>query len=402
MATSAASTSPRYDNSTSAPGGPSGRIASIDIVRGLAMVLMAIDHVRVYSGQPAGGPTPGIFFTRWITHFVAPAFVFFAGTAAFLHGRKLVDTTALSRFLLTRGAWLILLELTVIRLSWTFNADFAHYMIAGVIWMIGWCMILLAAAVHLPMRAIGVIGWGIIILHNAFGGMISGLLNGPLHAPWLAAIVYDGGPVGNTPLGVLFVLIPWIGVMMAGYHFGQQMIRPQPERISYCLRLGTTLTLSFMILRGVDIYGDPRHWRPDGPAPVYLRFLGTSKYPASLLFLLMTLGPMIALVGLAERWKGRVAGWLEVFGRVPMFYYLLHIPVIHAAACVVSLVREGRVNPWLLGNHPLAPPPLPEGYRWSLALLYLVFAICVVVLYFPSAWYAKQRATRKSAWLSYL
>src|SRR2546421_10932431 len=145
---------------------PSSRIASLDFVRGVAMILMAIDHVRVYSGVPAGGSTVGVFFTRWITHFVAPAFVFLAGTAAYLHGRKLGDRAALSKFLLLRGVWLVLLELTVIRIAWTFNFDFAHYMLAGVIWMIGCCMMLLAAAVYLPTIAIGSIGVGIVALHN--------------------------------------------------------------------------------------------------------------------------------------------------------------------------------------------------------------------------------------------
>jgi uncharacterized membrane protein len=143
-----------------------GRVGSLDIVRGMAMILMAIDHVRVYSGLPPGGPTPGIFFTRWVTHLVAPAFVFLAGTGAYLHGRKLGDVAALSRFLLTRGLWLIVLELTVLRVAWTFNLDFAHYMLAGVIWMIGWCMVILPAAVHLPLRAVGAIGIAIVALHN--------------------------------------------------------------------------------------------------------------------------------------------------------------------------------------------------------------------------------------------
>src|SRR5205823_3665321 len=149
-----------------APRRPTTRIDSIDLVRGIAMILMALDHVRVYSGVPAGGPSPGVFFTRWITHFVAPAFVFLAGTSAYLHGLKLADRRALSKFLVTRGAWLVLLELTVIRVAWTFNVDFAHYMLAGVIWMIGCCMMLLAAAVYLPTIAIGSIGVGIVALHN--------------------------------------------------------------------------------------------------------------------------------------------------------------------------------------------------------------------------------------------
>ena len=151
------------------------RVSSIDIVRGLAMILMAIDHVRVYSGQPAGGPTPGIFFTRWITHFVAPAFVFLAGTGAYLHGRKLGDRAALARFLATRGIWLVLLELTVLRVAWTFNLDFAHYMLAGVIWMLGWCMVLMAGAIFLPMRAIAGVGLAIVALHN-----VTDLFSGPI------------------------------------------------------------------------------------------------------------------------------------------------------------------------------------------------------------------------------
>ena len=168
MTVSAVGTRPATydDTTTSAPPARRERVASIDVVRGIAMVLMAIDHVRVYAGVPAGGPTFGVFFTRWVTHFVAPAFVFLAGTAAYLHGRKLGDRAALSRFLATRGLFLVLLELTVIRVLWTFNLDFAHYMLAGVIWVIGWCMVLMAAAVWLPTAAVGAIGVAIVALHN--------------------------------------------------------------------------------------------------------------------------------------------------------------------------------------------------------------------------------------------
>src|SRR5438552_1202204 len=149
------------------------RVASIDLIRGAVMILMAIDHVRVYSGLPAGGPSAGIFFTRWITHFVAPAFIFLAGTSAFFYGRKHND---LSRFLLSRGAWLVLLELTVIRVGWTFNLDFAHYLMAGVIWVIGWCMIIMAAMVHARPRTVGIIGVAIIVLHNAVMGPLMSVL----------------------------------------------------------------------------------------------------------------------------------------------------------------------------------------------------------------------------------
>ena len=371
------------------------------------MELMAIDHVRVYSGLPAGGPTPGIFFTRWVTHFVAPAFVFLAGTAAYLHGRKLGSTRALSWFLLTRGAWLVLLELTVIRVAWTFNFDFAGYMLAGVIWMIGCCMMLMAAAVHLPARFVGLAGVAIIALHNVtdlFAGRL-GQWFGEDGPNALLRILYFGGAVPLTasgpPLLVLFVIVPWIGVMMAGYGFGVVMEMTPDRRRAFCLRLGLALTAGFIVLRAIDGYGDPRPWNASRMPPL-LAFLNTTKYPASLSFLLMTLGPMFVLLASAERWRAWWVDAVTTFGRVPMLYYLLHIPAIHAAACLVSLAREGQVNPWLFGNHPMAPPPVPDGYVWSLGLLYLVFAICVTALYFPCRWFANLRERRAGGWLSYL
>jgi uncharacterized membrane protein len=370
---------------------------------------MAIDHVRVYSGLPAGGPTAGIFFTRWVTHFVAPGFVFLAGTGAYLHGRKLGNHTALAKFLFTRGAWLVLLELTVIRVAWTFNFDFAHYLLAGVIWMIGWCMILMAAAVYLPTTVIGVIGVAIIALHN-----ITNLFTAQLREVyansepnWLLKILYFGGALELGSSGplllILYVIVPWIGVMMAGYAYGVVAEMPVERRRAICLRLGVVLSAGFVTLRAVNVYGDPRPWQGHLlTLPGFLGFLSTTKYPASLEFLLMTLGPMFILWAFVEGWKGRVAGATETFGRVPMFYYLLHIPLIHLAACIVSLIREGRINPWLFGNHPLAPPPVPPGYTWSLGLLYLVFSLCVIALYFPCRWFARVRAERRSKWLSYL
>ena len=390
----------------SRPAGVTPRIASLDFVRGMAMILMAIDHVRVYSGLPAGGPTPGIFFTRWVTHFCAPVFVFLTGTAASLHARKLGSPAALSKFLFTRGLWLIFLELTFLRLAWTFNFDYQHYMLAGVIWMIGWCMVILAVVVRLPVTAVAASGIAIMVLHNLadvfhiaqkFGG------DGP---NWLLKILYFSGGVelgkDGPPLLILFVLVPWIGVMMAGYGFGTVMNMPPDRRRAICFQFGAALAIGFIVLRAVNSYGDPRPWRSGGPMPAILSFLNTTKYPASLDFLLMTLGPMFLLLALAEAWHGPVARAVTTFGRVPMFYYLLHIPVIHAAACMVSLMREGRIEAWLFANHPLNPGRAPAGYTWTLGLLYAVYALCLVVLYFPCRWFARVRATRKSTWLSYL
>ncbi|HEY7192646.1 MAG TPA: heparan-alpha-glucosaminide N-acetyltransferase domain-containing protein [Gemmatimonadales bacterium] len=378
----------------SAPPALTSRVQSIDLIRGAVMVLMAIDHVRVYAGVPAGGPWPGVFFTRWVTHFVAPAFIFLAGTSAFFYGRKHTD---LSRFLLVRGIWLVLLELTVLRVCWTFNFDFRHYMLAGVIWVIGWCMILMAAFVRLQPKTVGIIGAAIIALHNA---VMPWVVN---HVPLgpFSNILYGIGPVGSSPLLVLYSIIPWIGVMAAGYWFGTVLAMEPARRNRICLRLGLGATALFLFLRATNIYGDPRSWA-SMQMPRLLAFLNTTKYPASLSFLLMTLGPTIALIPLLDRAHGRVAQWLTVFGRVPFFYYLLHIPLIHALALVVSLIRTGSVDPWLFTNHPMAPGNVPDGYMWSLGLLYLVWAIAVVLLYIPSRWYAELKARRTDWWLKYL
>jgi len=383
----------------SAPPVSTSRVQSIDLIRGAVMVLMAIDHVRVYSGLPAGGPTPGIFFTRWVTHFVAPAFIFLAGTSAFFYGRKHND---LSRFLFVRGVWLVLLELTVIRVCWTFNVDFANYMLAGVIWVIGWCMILMSALVRLRPRTVGITGIATIALHNL---VMMPLINRTQELGELWKILYIGffqGPVAGTPLIVLYSIIPWIGVMAAGYWFGTVLTIEPARRNRICLRVGLGATALFVVLRGLNIYGDPQPWSASGRLPALLSFLNTTKYPASLSFLLMTLGPTIALVPLLDRARGRIAQWLTVFGRVPFFYYVLHIPLIHALALVVSKVRTGSVDAWLFTNHPMGNPPAPDGYTWSLGLLYLVWAVAIVILYVPSRWYADLKARRSDWWLKYL
>src|SRR5881396_2887006 len=389
---------PLSTHAAAAPITSTARVASIDLIRGAVMILMAIDHVRVYSGLPAGGPYPGIFFTRWITHFCAPAFIFLAGTSAYFYGRKHTD---LSRFLLVRGIWLVLLELTVLRVAWTFNFDFANYLLAGVIWVIGWCMIIMAAMVHARARTVGIIGVAIIVLHNAVMAPLMRAL--PLGESWKVLYIgFFNGPLNGTPLIVLYSIIPWIGVMAAGYWFGTVLSLEPARRNRICLRLGLGATALFLVLRVVNSYGDPQPWSAAGRLPALLSFLNASKYPASLDFLLMTLGPTVALIPLLDRVRGRVAQWLTVFGRVPFFYYLLHIPLIHALALIVSQIRTGSVDSWLFTNHPMANPPAPEGYTWSLGLLYLVWAIAIVVLYFPSRWYADLKARRSDWWLKYL
>jgi uncharacterized membrane protein len=375
-----------------------GRVLSIDIVRGAVMVLMAIDHVRVYAGVPAGGPMPGVFFTRWVTHFCAPAFVFLAGTSAFLYGRRIGSRTALAKFLVIRGLWLVLLELTLLRLAWTFNFDYAHFTFAGVIWVIGWSMVLLAALVFLPVRAVAAIGVLILVGHNAIGPMVE-----TIESPsWLLRVLYAGWKFTVPGLGwdvvVLYTLIPWGGVMAAGYGFGEVLQLAPEKRRRVCLSIGIAAVVLFLVLRATGIYGDPRPWDHASA----LGFLGTTKYPASLLFLLMTLGPVLIALPLLENARGGIARVLAVFGQVPFFYYVLHIPLIHLTAVLISRFRTPESTGWLFANHPMMPPDVPPGYMWSLPLLYLVTALVVTILYFPCRWYAARKADARSGWMRLL
>jgi len=377
------------------------RISSIDIVRGAVMVLMAIDHVRVYSGLPAGGPTAGIFFTRWVTHFCAPAFIFLAGTSAFMYARRHPDV---SRFLATRGLWLVLLELTLLRVAWTFNVEFGGYNMAGVIWVIGWCMVGLALLARLPLAAIGAFGVVIIAGHNLFDlipGLGSTLSESSLSGLW--KILYLGPSAGPIAIGndgpqlwVLYSLVPWVGVIAAGYAFGAVLMLEPERRRRICLAIGLGSIAAFAVLRGLNLYGDPRPWRSG------LDVLNATKYPVSLSFLLMTLGPTIAVMPLLDNARGAVTRWFTVFGRVPFFYYVLHIPLIHVLAIVVSRIRMGEVSDWLFASHPMAPPPPPEGYTWSLPLLYLVWAIVVVMLYGACRWYGGLKARRSDWWMTFV
>ena len=397
---------PGRESSSPPPDGRAVRIRSVDVLRGLVVVLMAIDHVRVYSGLPAGGPTPGIFFTRWITHFVAPVFVFLAGTSAYLHGLKLADRGTLAGFLVTRGLWLIVLELTVIRVAWTFNFDFGNYLLAGVIWVIGWSMIVLAGLVFLPVKAVGAFGVVIIAAHNVMDFAVRPQMDAIHASPfnWLWSLGYFAFEVPfDSPLVVLYALVPWVGVMAAGYAFGQVFTLDADTRRRLCLWIGAGAVVLFVLLRLADVYGDPRHWQASrARMETLIAFLNTTKYPASLQFLLMTLGPAIFVLPYLERSANFGTRVLEVFGRVPMFYYLLHIPLIHLLALGVSLAHTGAVSPWLFENHPMGNSPLPPDQWWRMRELYLIAALAIFLLYFPCRWFGRLKARRRDRWLSYV
>jgi uncharacterized membrane protein len=373
------------------------RVSSIDIVRGAVMVLMAIDHVRVYAGVPAGGPTPGLFVTRWVTHFCAPAFVFLAGTGAFLHQRSPAGRESLAGFLVSRGALLVLLEPTLIRFFWTFSLDYSTFILAGVIWMLGWCMILLAALVRFPPTTVAVIGFVMVVGQQLFGrlpGLLPQAARQPIAYVW--NFIYPSGESGWPLVSILYTIVPWIGVMALGYAFGAIAARDAAARRRWCLRVGLFTTLLFLVMAGAMVVLQPAE---NGP-PIWIRILNQQKYPASQLFLLMTLGPTMAAIALVEGARGWPARVLETFGRVPMFYYLLHIPLIHLAALVVHTARSGYVDPAWFATAPYVS--VPPNARWSLPLLYLVFAIVVALLYWPCRWFAALKSRRRDPWLRFL
>ncbi len=374
------------------------RIISIDILRGAVMILMAIDHMRVYSGIPAGGTTPGIFFTRWITNFCAPAFVFFAGTSAFLYGRKLGSQTALAKFLVSRGLLLVVLELTLIRFAWTFNLDYNSFILVGVIWMLGWCMVLLALFIRLKPLTIAIIGICIIVFQQLFHYLPEAFplpMRKPVGTVW-AFFYYDGfePPPG---IAVLYVLLPWLGVMMAGYGFGVILLKQPEIRKKLCLWIGLSSIALFLIIGMFLLPAESN----DKPMPALFRFLNQRKYPPSQLFLLMTLGPVIALVPYAEKARGWLAKICLPFGRVPMFYYLLHIPLIHAFALFVNYLKEGAVHQEWYTSAPFTE--VPEPLRWNLPMLYFVFILAEVVLYLLCRSYANYKLkNQEKSWLKYL
>jgi uncharacterized membrane protein len=314
---------------------------------------------------------------------------------------RIFDRVWFSRPLFLPSSW----ELTLLRLCWTFNFDYEHYILAGVIWMIGWSMIILAAVIRLPTRVVGILGIAVVALHNVtdlFRTQL-GRTFGSAGPDWLLKLLYFGGEIklggSGPPLMILYVLVPWVELMFAGYGFGRVLDLPKDRQQTIFIRLGLVLTALFVLLRALNMYGDPWPW---GAKHTLFGFLSTSKYPASLEFILMTIGPMFVLWYFAEQWNGRLASIVETFGRVPFFFFLLHIPLIHFAACVVSIFREGHIDPWLFANHPVAPGPAPEGYRWSLSLLYLVYGLCLFVLYFACLRFVRVKQENKTVWLSYL
>jgi len=410
-----------------------GRIDSIDLLRGIVMAIMMLDHTRdfVHSGAFTFDPTDltkttaAVFLTRWITHYCAPVFVFLAGTGAYLQFARGKGKRELSRFLVTRGLWLIVLEFTVVRFGVFFSLDYRFLGMMQVIWVIGVSMIVLAALIHLPLRLIAAFGVAMIALHNLLDGFrVEGWQGPGSPVPgfgaklWMIAHqAFQGFPVVGFPspiVVVIYPLIPWIGVMAAGYAFGALYQKDAAWRRRVLLVLGSGTTVLFVILRAINAYGDPAKWSGQKSTLfTVLSFLNTTKYPPSLLFLSMTLGPtMIALAlfesGSASRTLSGsrsiftpLRNFFVTFGRVPLFFYILQWYTAHLIGIVAGLLARQPVA------YQFASPvdkfeSVPAGIGFRLWVVYVCWALGVILIYPLCKWFAGVKARRRDWWLSYL
>ena len=387
------------------------RIEAIDLLRGTVMIIMALDHVRdyfhrdafVFQPEDLGRTNVVLFFTRWITHFCAPVFVFLAGTAAYLYGSKR-STKELSVFLFTRGLWLLFVELFILSFFRTFNPAYT-YVHLQVIWVIGLSMMILSAAIYLNKHVLLLCGLLMILSHNLLDSLhVTG--TGSLGFVW--SLLHEPGHFlfGNFSIYVHYPLIPWAGVMMIGFCFGQLYTRRdhQKKRKNILRWLGATAIGLFIILRSGNFYGDAAHWSVQNKFSFsLLSFLNVTKYPPSLLYLLLTLGPAMIFLSLAEKPLNTIKKQVAVIGRVPMFYYLAHILLIHVFATIAAYLSGYKLSDMVLSTSVQAAPLL-KGYGFNLFTVYLVWAGLVIFLYPFCKWFDDYKRTHLPAkkWLSYL
>jgi uncharacterized membrane protein len=389
------------------------RLTSIDMARGLVVVIMALDHVRDFVmldgiQDPMSDPhiSPPLFFTRWITHFCAPVFVYLAGTSAGLMAARR-RPASLAAFLVTRGVWLILIEIFVVSTAFTFSPLGINQLggrtmlILQVLWAIGAGMALLAGAQFLGKGVCFVIGSVIVLGHNLLDGVwptSTGILDTspPL---WAALHIQMTVATGRFLIRLGYPLLPWAGVMLLGYGSAGIFQQPPEKRNSKLLRIGSALVAAFVVMRSFDIYGDPRGWHSQSPGitATVMSFLNTTKYPPSLLFLLMTLGPAAVLCAYAERFGGWLKDTLVMFGRVPFAFYIAHFYVAHTLAVVLGICQGYTVSQ-MMTYHRFTP----KGFGVDLAGVYVVWLLVIALVYPLCRWFAAIKARRTDWWLSYV
>ncbi|MGA8274293.1 MAG: heparan-alpha-glucosaminide N-acetyltransferase domain-containing protein [Candidatus Sulfotelmatobacter sp.] len=389
------------------------RLSSIDALRGAVMIIMALDHVRdffhigamSFSPTDLSRTTPLLFFTRWITHFCLPVFMFTAGMGAFLFERNHTKAR-LSRFLWTRGLWFILLELTVMQFAYDFNFSHHNVIYLLILWIFGICMVAMAVLIYVPVRWLAALSMAVILFHSCLdgidasqfgsGAMVWNLLHEPGIIPFAGARVL-----------VSYTFLPWIAVIAVGYCFARIFLLDPAHRRRIMLRTGLALTAAFVVIRAINRYGDPVPWSQQKSAVfTLLSFLNCTKYPGSLDFLLMTIGPSLLVLGYLDPRSFKISNPLIVFGRAPMFYFVLHFYLIHALAVLAAWLRYGASAAKFI-FHPLpsmgGPQQLfPARFGYGLWVVYGVWMLTVLLLYPVCRWFTKVKATRRDWWLSYL
>jgi uncharacterized membrane protein len=375
---------------------------------------MLLDHTREFVHRDVLNfdatdlrmTTVPLFFTRWITHFCAPVFVFLAGTGVFLQAARGKNKAELSKFLVKRVLWLALLELTLIRALVWFNLDYHYALELQVIWVIGVSMVVLAALIYLPLRAVAAGGVAMIALHNLLDGFR--VKPSPTTGFWAAVwmTLHQQGVIFFTPkvYGLaLYPLIPWIGVLATGYAFGAFYQMESERRRRILFRLGAAMLACFILLRGVNVYGDPNRWAAQKNAVfTVLSFLNVTKYPPSLLFLLLTLGGGILALPWFERIENaKLARIFVAFGRVPLFFYFGQWIAVHLLATLAGYLA-GQPVAWLFATPLNRPSPNPGNLGFSLWMVYLAWVLGALLLYLPCLWFAGVKRRRRDWWLSYL
>ena len=390
----------------------SKRIESIDILRGLVMILMVLDHVRdffhinAFAGnypENFESTTLALYFTRFITHYCAPVFVFLAGTSAFLYGLKNTKK-ALSKFLITRGIWLIIVEIVIMNFLWWFDITYGMINLQ-VIWAIGFCMIVLGVLIHLPKKILLALGILILLGHNTLDS-ISFSEENPLSIVWKMFHELGCISIGEGRLICFsYPVLPWMGVIILGYCFGYLYKKETPidARKKWLLILGISSIILFFVLRTFNIYGDRMLWSEQETfSKTIISYFILSKYPPSLLFLLITLGPALLFLYGIENIKNRVTNFLIVFGRVPFFFYIIHVFVVHTSALLVLMITGKDWRIMILDNETMSSGTL-TGYGYSLGVVYLIWIAIVLLLYPLCKWFMNYKATHKGTWwISYI
>ncbi|MBC7903240.1 MAG: DUF1624 domain-containing protein [Gemmatimonadaceae bacterium] len=385
------------------------RIVSIDLLRGIIMIIMALDHTRIYFHADANNydaldleqTNVIVFLTRWITHFCAPVFVFLSGTSAYLVGLR-KGKKELSKFLITRGLWLMLLELTVVNFGWFFNIEFPVFYLI-VIWALGLSMVVLAAIIHLPFKVVLAVGLIIVLGHNLLdnihveGTGVNAFLWAELHEQKRFDIAGHSVRTG-------YPVLAWIGIMVLGYCLGAlyKTDFPGTKRRKILLTLGISSIVLFLLLRTINGYGDPHPWSTQSQmSHSILSFINVTKYPPSLLYSLIMLGPALIFLAMAEKPAGLAKPIIHI-GRVPMFFYLMHLYLIHTTAMIAAELSGFKWSDMILSQWSWLEPQL-KGYGFSLGFTYLAWAVFILLLYFPCKWYDKYKTSHKEKWwLSYL